>query len=156
MYFLRINLWGLPYFEWSYFLSLNSLAIICLMITIDLPVIRVKILLPKRVKFNERLPIGPSYWSIYVTVGHCFIWSPRFSGVGLLDGFSMRIHLTTLIIVLWLAKGSELVISNGCKVLKIRRVFSADLCRGVNFLLSWAFIMQACYYFLSLLLRFYI
>lgn len=154
--FRRVDLWGLPYFERSNFLSLHSLAIICLMTTIDLSVMMVKLLLLRRFRVNKSLPIGPSYWCIDVTVRHCFMWPSGFSDIAVLDGFSMRINLTTLIIVLWLAKGSKLLISYTCKVLEIRRVFSADVCRSVNFLLSGAILLLTWDYFLCLLLRFYI
>ena len=156
LYFRRVYLWSLPYFEGSNFLSLNSLAITYLLITIYLSMIVVKLLLPRRIKLNKSLPIGPSYWCIDVTVRHCFIWTSGVPVVALLDGFSMRINLTTLIIVLWLAKGSKLLISCTCEVLEIRRVFSADVCRSVNFLLSGAILILTWDNFLSLLLRFYI
>ena len=156
LYFRRVDLWSLPYFEGSNPLSLNSLAIIYLLVTIYLSVIVVKLLPSRGFQLNKSLPIGPSYWCIDVTVRHCFIWTSGVSVVALLYGFSMRINLTTLIIVLRLAKGSKLLISCTCKVLEIRRVFSADVCRSVNFLLSGAILILTWDNFLSLLLRFYI
>lgn len=156
MYFGWVDLWSLSDFERPNFLSLDSLAIIHLMDNVDLSLMAVKLSLLRRFRLNKTLTIGPSYRCIDVTVRNCFIWSSSFSSVTLLDGFSMRINLKTLIIVLWLAKWSKLLISCTCKVLEIGWVFSADICGTVHFLLSGVILMLTWNNFLCLLLRFYI